>query len=122
MLDFTFYSGKKETLDTMAMPNDFYEWLSKSEFPRIGKAEKQEMTGDGEAVEVSAIPLEGENRRKFSNFFRDEIVHESDKMLNKLGDSPSKNEYMKHSSRLKTLQELRKLMEDEKNKYFAPTD
>jgi hypothetical protein len=64
------------------------------------------------------VVLDWEARRKYSDFFRDEIVKESDKMLKQLGDAPSKEEYSQLSSRLKLLQDLRKQIEDEKIKYL----
>ncbi|ACK70739.1 hypothetical protein PCC7424_2318 [Gloeothece citriformis PCC 7424] len=119
MLDFSFYSHDKKALNNVDISQNFYEWLIQSEFSKIGQSEEQEMQGDGETVKVSVVLLEGENRRKFSDFFRDAIVHESDSMLEKLGESPSKEEYIKASSRLKQLQDLRKAIEDEKFKYFS---
>lgn len=119
MLDISFYSYDKKALETIEISEDFYNWLTQSEFSKIGKSEEKEMQGDGEVVKVSAVLLEGENRRRFSDFFRDAIVYESDSMLGKLGSSPSKEEYINASSRLKNLQDLRKIIEDEKFKYFS---
>ncbi len=122
MLDIFFYSQEKKPIETMEITQDFYTWLAKSDFSRIGKSEEQKMKGDGEVVKTFVVLLEGENRRKFSDFFRDEIVQESDRMLSGLGESPSKEEYRKASSRLKNLQELRKYIENEKFKYFSRLD
>ena len=121
MLDISFYS-EKECLDTMQVTDDFYQWLGQSMFPKIGRFEKKMMQADEESVDISVIRLEGENRRKFSDFFRDAIVQESDQVMEKLGDSPSKDEYTETTSRLKKLQELRKMIEDEKFKYFSYAD
>ena len=118
MLDIVFYSQAKTTVNGVEVTENFYNWLIQSEFSQIGKTEKVEMKPDGEPVKVDAILLEGGNRRKFSNFFRDEIVQESDEVLRKLGDSPSKQEYADATFRLKNLQDLRKLVEDEKCKYL----
>ncbi len=119
MLDFSFYSHDKKAVETIEISEDFYNWLTQSEFSKIGKSEEKEMQGDGEAVKVSVVFLEGENRRKFSDFFRDAIVYESENVVNKLGNSPSKEEYINAFSRLKDLQKLRKVIEDEKFKYFS---
>ncbi|MBD2300825.1 hypothetical protein H6G80_13390 [Nostoc sp. FACHB-87] len=118
MLDVTFYSQAKETIDTVDVSDDFYEWLQKSGFANIAKSQEIEMKPDGETVKVSAIVLEGGNRRKFSDFLRDAIVQESDDVLNTLGNSPSKEEYINTTYKLKTLQSLRKFVEDEKCKYL----
>lgn len=77
------------------------------------------MKGDEEVVKISVVLLEGENRRKFSDFFRDAIVQESDDILTKLDNSPSKQEYLDAYSRLRILQNLRKFVEDEKFKYLS---
>lgn len=119
MLDISFYSRDKAAIETIEISEDFYNWLIQSEFSKIGRAEEREMQGDGEVVTVSVILLEGENRRKFSDFFRDAIVFESDNMLAKLGNSPSKEEYVSASSLLRNLQDLRKVIEDERFKYFS---
>lgn len=119
MLDISFYSRDKEALESVEIPEDFYCWLIQSEFSKIGQSKELEMKGDGESIKVSVVILEGENRRKLSDFFRDAIVYESDNMLRKLGDSPSKEEYVNASSWLIKMQELRKSIEDEKNNYFS---
>lgn len=119
MLDISFYSQSKEAVETVEFSEDLYTWLTQSEFSKIGKSEEKEMKGDGESVQVSVVLLEGDNRRKFSDFFRDVIVQESDGMLSKLGSSPSKQESLDAFSRLRTLQDLRKFVEDEKFKYLS---
>ncbi|MEJ1931526.1 hypothetical protein WDZ92_14845 [Nostoc sp. NIES-2111] len=118
MLDIVFYSQDKTTIGGVDVSEDFYEWLEKSDFSKIAKPQEIEMKPDGEAVKTSVILLEGGNRRKLSDFFRDVIVQESDDVLNKLGSSPSKQEYEDATYRLKQLQILRKLVEDEKSKYL----
>lgn len=121
-LDITFYSQNRETNDIIECSADFYEYLSKSEFSKIGKSQEEEMKGDEESVLVSVIILNFENRNKYSDFFRNEIVKESDRMLEILGDSPSKEEYKQASSKLQKLQVIRKLIEDEKHKYLSKTE
>ena len=119
MLDILFYSHNKEALEVVEILPEFYNWLIQSEFSKIGKSEEKEMTGDGEVVKVPVVLLEGGNRRKFSDFFRDAIVQESEGMLNELGASPSTQEYAKASFRLKTLLNLCKFVENEKFKYLS---
>ncbi|AFY49850.1 hypothetical protein Nos7524_4079 [Nostoc sp. PCC 7524] len=118
MLDIVFYSQDKATVEAVDVSQNFYEWLQQSDFSRIAEPQEMEMKPDGEAVKTSVIPLEGGNRRKFSDFLRDTIVQESDDVLKNLGDSPSKQEYTKATYKLKTLQSLRKLVEDENCKYL----
>ena len=118
MLDISFYSETTKILEPVECSEELYSWLAESEFSKIGKSEEIEIEVDEEPVKYSGIFLKGESRRKFSIFFRDAIVKESDDMLNKLGNSPSKDEYFTNSRRLIFLQELRKLVEDEKFKYL----
>jgi hypothetical protein len=119
MLDIAFYSQDREAVETVELSERFYSWLIHSEFSKIGISEEQEMQGDGERINVPVVLLEGENRQKFSDFFRDAIVQESDTMLNELGNSPSKEDYMHASATLRNLQSMRKLVENEKFKYFS---
>ncbi len=119
MLDISFYSDDKKIVDTVSLSEGFYLWLSKSDFSKIGKSEEKEMKADEEVVKVPVVFLEGENRRKFSTFFRDAIVQESNEMLDKLGSSPSMKEYSDYSYKLKTLHDILKLVENEKNKYLG---
>ena len=50
MLDIAFYSQDREEAEAIEVSNDFYEWLARSEFARIGKSELKEMKVDGETV------------------------------------------------------------------------
>lgn len=118
MLDITFYSQDKQEAEVIEVSEEFYQWLARSDFSRIGKSEVKEMKVDGEPVEVSIIQLEGMNRRKLSDFFRDAIVQQTDEMLDKLGNSPSKQEYQEATYRLLMLQKLRKQIENEQYKYL----
>ena len=118
MLDIAFYSQDREEAESIEVSNDFYEWLARSEFARIGKSEIKEMKVDGEPVEVPVIALEGINRRHLSDFFRNAIVEESDAMLEQLSSSLSKEEYQEVTHRLFLLQQLRKQIENEQYKYL----
>ncbi len=121
MLDIAFYSQDKEEAEAIEVSNDFYEWLARSEFARIGKSELKEMKVDGEPVEVPVIKLEGINRRQLSDFFRNAIVEESDAMLEQLSSSLSnlsKEEYQDVTHRLFLMQQLRKQIENEEYKYI----
>ena len=118
MLDIAFYSQDREEAEAIEVSNDFYEWLARSEFARIGKSELKEMKVDGETVKVPAIELAGINRRQLSDFFRNAIVEESDAMLEQLSSSISKEEYQEVTHRLFLLQQLRKQIENEQYKYL----
>jgi len=118
MLDLTLYSQDKEEAEVVEVSAEFYEWLAKSEFSKIGKSRKKEMKSDGEPVKVSVIELGVINRRKLSKFLRDAIVQEDDEMLNRLGNSPSTQEFQDATAKLIMLQNLRKSIENEHYKYL----
>lgn len=118
MLDISFYSQANEITETIEVSQDFYQWLAQSEFSKIGKSQARAMKGDGEEITVFVVDLEGETRRKLSNFFRDEIVRESDDLIRILGDLSSKDQYSEAFARLKFLQALRRCVENERFKYL----
>lgn len=118
MLDIIFFSQHKEEVESVEVSDDFYQWLARSEFSRIGKSEEQEMSVDGEPVTLSVIHLEGSYRRKLSDFLRDAIVQESDIVLESFSNTSSKTEYQQMLYRLALLQKLRKTVEDEQYKYL----
>ncbi|AFZ60534.1 hypothetical protein H6G54_11605 [Anabaena cylindrica FACHB-243] len=59
------------------------------------------------------------NRQRLIDFFKEEIVEESRNMLKKLGDTPAKEEYKKHSYPLKTLQAILENLENKQYGYLA---
>lgn len=118
MLDLIFYPAKDNTPHYIELSEDFYEWLAKSEFSKIGESLSKTMTIDGEEEVLPLVELEPDNRSKLRNFLIEEIVGESDRMLAKLGDSPSKNEYQTASYKLRKLQELRKCLENKNYLYL----
>ena len=128
MLGITFYTRENKQEKVVEVSEEFYQLLIKSDFSKIGKSEKKNMTADEETVEVDVVLLEGENRRKLSDFFRNAIVEETDNILSKLdklGDSPSGKEYKNtfgNFSELRKWQELRKCVENEEFKYLDRTE
>lgn len=119
MLDISFYSQTKELVEVIEISEKFYEWLIKSGFSRIGKSREMNMIVDGEAVKTFVVLLGIKNRKKFGYFTRDAIVKECDNMLDKLGNSPSKQEYIEASSQLRTLCVFRKLIENKQYQYLS---
>ncbi|MBC6479728.1 MAG: hypothetical protein GDA56_20050 [Hormoscilla sp. GM7CHS1pb] len=118
MLDIIFYPGNGQRPHYVELSEDFYEWLAKSDFSKIGESVQKKIIIDDEEEEVPIVDLELENRRRFRSFFIEEIVGESDRMLTKLGESPSKNEYQAATYKLRKLQELRKCLENPKYRYL----
>jgi hypothetical protein len=128
MLDITFYTRDNKPGQVVEVSEEFWEWLIKSDFSKIGKSEKKKMTADEEYYDFDVVLLEGKNRRKFSDFFRNAIVEETDNILSKLdelGLSPSVQEYKNtfgKFSKLRNLQELLKCVENEELKYLGRTE
>ena len=118
MLDIIFYPGNGQPPHYVELSEDFYEWLAKSDFSKIGESVQKKIIIDDDEEEVPIVDLELENRRRFRSFFIEEIVGESDRMLTKLGESPSKNEYQAATYKLRKLQELRKCLENTKYRYL----
>lgn len=125
-LDIAFY---KENTDpesevAIALSEEFYEKLAKSDFAEIGKTLKKKIRSDDEEVEIEVIDLDKgkiTNRQRLIDCFKEEIVEATKTMLEKLGDSPSKEEYNQHSSDLKKLHEILKHLEDSQYHYLAKT-
>ena len=101
MLDITFYGKNGVSPATIEFSNKFYETLIKSDFAEIGKVRELEIVIDEEKSKIEAIDLEKgtiTNRQRLIDFLKESIVQESLNMLEKLGDSPSKQEYKETTS------------------------
>jgi hypothetical protein len=119
MLDIIFY-GLKTDLPPhyVEMSEDFYEWLAKSEFSKIGKSVTKNISIDGEDEKLPLVELDRGIRHQFRKFFRDAIISESDNVLTKLGDSSLKEEYRAATYRLRKLLDLLKCVENENYQYL----
>jgi hypothetical protein len=119
MLDLIFYAFKTELPPHyIEMSEDVCEWLAKSEFSKIGKSVPRNILIDEEEEKLPVVELNPDIRQKFSNFFRDAIICESDTVLTKLGDSPLKEEYQSVTYRLRKLLDLLKCVENEDYQYL----
>lgn len=118
MLDIIFYTENGQPPYSVEVAENFYEWLAKSDFSKIGKSVVRKIQVEGEEDKLPLVQLGKDNRRKLRSFLLEAISLESDAMLTKLGDSPSKKEYQDASYRLIKLQDLRKCVENEEYKYL----
>jgi hypothetical protein len=119
MLDLIFYAFKNDDPPHyVEMSEDVYEWLAKSEFSKIGKSIPRNILIDEEEEKLPVVELDRDIRQKFSNFFRDAIICESDTVLTKLGDFPLKEEYQSATYRLRKLLDLLKCVENEDYQYL----
>ena len=69
-------------------------------------------------MELELVNLVGVNRRKYSDFFRGEIIAECSKILESLEES-DQDTFKDMFAKLKTLEKLRKLIEDESFLYMG---
>ncbi len=118
MLDISFYTKNAQPPYSVEITENFYEWLAKSDFSKIGKSVTRKIEVEGEEEKLPLVQLGKDTRRKLRAFLLDAISQESDAMLTQLGDSPSKKEYQNATYRLRKLHELRKCVENEKYKYL----
>ncbi|MFM5889242.1 MAG: hypothetical protein ACKOQS_13280 [Dolichospermum sp.] len=121
-LDITFYSKNGEAPATIEFSEQFYEKLIKSDFAEIGKPHKIQVEFDEEKTEIDAIDLDKgtiTNRQRLIDFLKEVIVEESLKMIEKLGESPSKQEYKETTSTLRIFQEILKCLNNREYSYLA---
>lgn len=118
MLDMSFYTKNDQPPYIVEVADNFYEWLAKSDFSKIGKSCTRKIKIEGEEEKLPLVLLGKKNRQKLRTFLLEEISKESDVMLTKLGDSPSKKEYQDASYHLSKLLELRKCVENEEYQYL----
>lgn len=119
MLDISFHTTNGSESETVDVGETFYEWLAKSAFSKIGGASiDTEIHLDEENVILPLVELNQEIRQQFKKMFSQEIISESDAVLTKLGDSPSKEEYQSGTYRLRKMLELLKCVENENYQYL----
>jgi hypothetical protein len=124
MLDLTFYpKNSQDNLEpySVDVPEDLYEFLARSEFSKIGQSVFTNIEVNNEEQNLLLVELTTENREKMRIFFLEKIAIESEDLVKKLGDSPSKQEYQQLANRLEVLQELRKCIENQHFSYLQRT-
>ncbi|NJS11818.1 MAG: hypothetical protein HC789_16320 [Microcoleus sp. CSU_2_2] len=119
MLDISFYSTNGSESETVDVAENLYEWLAKSDFSKIGgESIDIKIYLDEEDVILPLVELDRDIRQQFKKFFSEAIISESDAVLTKLGDSPSKEEYQTGTYRLRKMLELLKCVENENYQYL----
>ncbi len=119
MFDISFYSANGESSDSVRITATTYEWLAKSDFSKIGgESIDTKIYLDEENVVLPLVELNQEIRQQLKKMFSQEIISESDAVLTKLGDSPSKEEYQTGTYRLRKMLELLKCVENENYQYL----
>jgi hypothetical protein len=119
MFDISFYSANGEFSDSVIITAATYEWLAKSDFSKIGgESIDIKIHLDEEDVILPLVELNPDIRQQFKKFFSEAIISESDAVLTKLGDCPSKEEYQTGTYRLRKMLELLKCVENENYQYL----
>jgi len=119
MFDISFYSANGEPSDSVRITAATYEWLAKSAFSKIGgESIETQIYLDEENVILPLVELNQDIRQQFKKIFSEAIISESDAVLTKLGDYPSKEEYQSGTYRLRKMLELLKCVENENYQYL----
>ena len=118
MLDISFYGKNGELQEIVEVSESFYEWLARSEFSEIGASRETSINIDNEESLLKLVDLNKGNRQRFKDFLLEAIQQESEAMLEKLGDYPSKEEYQSESYPLRKLQEIIKVITNTQYQYL----
>jgi hypothetical protein len=118
MLDMIFYPNDARSLAYVELSEPLYEWLARSDFSKIGHAQPTPIEVEGEQLALPLIHLETETRQRLAHFLRNQIVDETDSVLQQLERTLSKPDYLETTYRLRKLQELRKCVENPHYQYF----
>jgi predicted HAD superfamily phosphohydrolase len=118
MLDLIFYRTKDLAPQYVQVSESLYEWLARSDFSKIGGSEPTRLELEGETVELPLVALAKETRQGLMQFLRDQIVLETEGVLQQLDTVFSKDIYQEVTYRLRKLQELRKCIEDQSYAYL----
>ncbi|MEG4441147.1 hypothetical protein QUB47_03030 [Microcoleus sp. AT9_B5] len=119
MFDISFSSANGEQSDSVRITAATYEWLAKSAFSKIGgESVETQIYLDEENVILPLVEFNQDIRQQFKKIFSEAIISESDAVLTKLGDCPSKEEYQSGTYRLRKMLELLKCVENENYQYL----
>ena len=119
MFDISFYSANGEPSDSVRITAATYEWLAKSAFSKIGgESVETQIYLDEENVILPLVELNQDIRQQFKKIFSEAIISESDAVLTKLGDYPSKEEYQSGTYRQRKMLQLLKCVENENYQYL----
>jgi hypothetical protein len=118
MLDLIFYRAKDLDPRSVQVSEALYEWLAQSDFSKIGGSEPTRLELEGETVELPLVLLAQDTRQGLVKFLRDQIVLETEGVLQQLDAVFSKDVYQEVTYRLRKLQELRKCIEDQSYAYL----
>lgn len=122
MLDISFYSTNGCSPIIVDVSENFYQWLSQSEFSRIGTSTPQRIKMDSDEVWLNLVDLnQGDmtNRQRLKTFLVDSFVCETDKLLLQLSATSMPENFYEKTYKLRKLQELRRHIEDPNYHYLG---
>jgi hypothetical protein len=106
MLSIHFYSETGQVAHSIRVVDDFYEWLARSEFSKVGRSQQTQIEIEGETAELPLVPLVAETRSRLIEFFSESIFQETRLMLGDIEHSMPQPELVLKTYRLKKLLEL----------------
>ena len=118
MLSISFYSSNGQTNHSIRVIDDFYEWLARSEFSKLGRSQQTQLEIEGETAELPLVPLVTETRSRLIEFFSERIFSETRSMLGDLDRSTPQSELTIKTYRLKKLLELLDCLKSETYQYL----
>lgn len=122
MMEIIFYSNDSQLEpQDIKVSKEFLQWLADSKFMAVGTDLPTKINIQGEEAELPLMHLEegnNSNRQLLTDFLRDAIILESEKIIENLGEAPSKEDYQKLTYPLKKLHELRRCVENETYQYL----
>lgn len=118
MLSLSFYSSNGQAIHSIRVIDDFYEWLARSEFSKLGRSQPTQIEIEGETAELPLVPLVSETRSNLIEFFSDRIFSETRSMLSDLDQSSPPSELSTKTYRLKKLLEVLDCLKSETYQYL----
>jgi hypothetical protein len=106
MLSISFYSGNGQTTHSIRVVDDFYEWLARSEFSKLGRSYLTPLEIEGETAELPLVSLGTETRSRLIEFFSECIFRETRSVLGDLDNAVPQPELAAKTYRLKKLLEM----------------
>jgi hypothetical protein len=106
MLSISFYSGDGQSIHSIRVIDEFYEWLARSEFARLGRSQLTTLEIEGESAELPLVILGSETRSRLIEFFSDCIFQETRLVLGDLENAVPQFDLHVKTYRLKKLLEF----------------
>lgn len=106
MLSINFYSDNGQATHSIRVVDDFYEWLARSEFSKLGRSQLTPLEIEGETAELPLVDLGTETRSRLIEFFSECIFRETRSVLGDLDNAVPQPELAVKTYRLKKLLEM----------------